>query len=368
MISGHATHHGTRRFADNSGINPYNFNEFCDLVLSNVGIGTYLGNPDAQTDNAVKDAVKQSILSGVNVVDTAINYRSQKAERSIGRALSELVQAGKISRDQIFLSSKNGYLTNDADVNLGLWEYVKEEYTQKGVLKEGDVTSGYHCMTRNFLSDQLERTLKNLDIECLDLLYLHNAVEGQIKDRTQEEFLANLESVFALYEEKRAQDKIRFYGMATWECFRVPDTDVQYLSLEDTVNMAKRVGGQDHGFRFIQLPFNLHYDQALLAKNQLLDSQKVSILEAATKLGIGVFTSVPFMQGRLLQPDAMPDFHNELLPSLRALQFIRSTPGVLAPLVGQKTAEHVGENLKIMNVPPIPHDEFVALVKKLTSG
>lgn len=368
MISGYATPNGTRKFADNSGVNPHNFNEFCDLVLSNVGIGTYLGNPDAQTDNAVKDAVKQSILSGVNVVDTAINYRSQKAERSIGRALSELIQAGQISRDQIFLSSKNGYLTNDADVSLGFWEYVKEEYTQKGVLKEGDVTSGYHCMTRNFLSDQLERTLKNLDIECLDLLYLHNAVEGQIKDRTREEFLASLESVFALYEERRSQGKIRFYGMATWECFRVPDTDVQYLSLEDTVNMAKRVGGQDHGFRFIQLPFNLHYDQALLAKNQLLDSQKVSILEAATKLDVGVFTSVPFMQGRLLQPGAMPDFHDELLPSLRALQFIRSTPGVLAPLVGQKTAEHVGENLKIMNVPPIPSDEFVALVKKLTSG
>ena len=368
MISGHATSVGTRKFADNSGVNSSNFNEFCDLALSNVGIGTYLGNADAQTDNAVKDAVKQSILSGINVVDTAINYRSQKAERSINRALSELIQADKISRDQIFLSSKNGYLTNDADVNLGFWEYVKEEYTQKGVIKEGDVTSGYHCMTRNFLSDQLERTLKNLDVECLDLLYLHNAVEGQIKDRTREEFLESLESVFALYEEKRAEGKIRFYGMATWECFRVPDTDVQYLSLEDTVNMAKRVGGQNHGFRFIQLPFNLHYDQALLARNQLLDSQKVSVLEAATKLGVGVFTSVPFMQGRLLQPGVMPDFHSELLPSLRALQFLRSTPGVLAPLVGQKTAEHVNENLKIMDIPPIPQDEFAALVKKLTSG
>ena len=368
MISGHATPQGTRKFATDSGVNQDNFKEFCDLVLSNVGIGTYLGNPDAQTDGAVKDAVKQSVMSGVNVVDTAINYRSQKAERSIKKALSELIQAGQLSRDQVFISSKNGYLTNDADVDLGFWEYIKEEYTQKGLLKEGDVTSGYHCMTRDFLSDQLERTLKNLDIECLDLLYLHNAVEGQIKDRTREEFLSNLESVFALYEEKRAQGKIRFYGMATWECFRVPSNNVQYLSLEDTVNMAKNVGGQDHGFRFIQLPFNLHYDQALLARNQSVDSQNISILEAAAKLGVGVFTSVPFMQGRLLQPGVMPDFYSELLPSLRALQFLRSAPGVLAPLVGQKTVEHVTENLKIMNIPPIPPDEFVTLVKKLTSG
>ena len=56
-----------------------------------------------------------------------------------------------ISRDEIFLSSKNGYVTNDADVNLGFWEYVKEEYSQKGVIKEGDVTSGYHCMRNNFV-------------------------------------------------------------------------------------------------------------------------------------------------------------------------------------------------------------------------
>ncbi len=97
-----------------------------------------------------------------------------------------------------------------------------------------------------------------------------------------------------------------------------------------------------------------------------LEKESVSVLEAATRLEIGVFTSVPFMQGRLLAPGAMPDF-NELKPSLRALQFIRSSPGVLAPLVGQKSSEHVSENLEIMKIPSIPEDEFLALVKKLTS-
>jgi predicted aldo/keto reductase-like oxidoreductase len=130
--------------------------------------------------------------------------------------------------------------------------------------------------------------------------------------------------------------------------------------------MAKSVGGENHGFRFIQLPFNMHYDQALLGKTQTIGTNSISILEAATLLGIGVFTSVPFMQGRLLAPGAMPEF-NELKPSSRALQFIRSSPGVLAPLVGQKTPEHVSENLEIMKIPPISEDEFLSLVKKLTS-
>ncbi|BDQ30852.1 aldo/keto reductase [Nitrosopumilus zosterae] len=366
MISGFATSDGTKKFAQSSGTNQDNFKNFANLTLSNVGIGTYLGNPDSRTDELVKNAVKQSILSGINVVDTAINYRAQKAERSVGKAISELIDEEKISRDQLFLSTKNGYVTNDADVKLGFWEYVKEEYSQKGVIKEGDVTSGYHCMTPTYLSDQLDRSLKNLNMDCIDLMYLHNAVEGQINDVSKEQFLENLKSVFELYEQKRDEGKIKFYGMATWECFRVPHDSPQYLSLEDTVNLAKKIGGEDNGFRFIQLPFNMHYDQALLGKNQLLKSKQVSILEAAASMGIGVFTSVPFMQGRLLTPGVMPEF-NELKPSLRALQFIRSSPGVLAPLVGQKSVEHVSENLEIMKIPPIPEDDFLALVKKLTS-
>ena len=366
MISGHATSEGTQKFAANSGVKEANFKKFENLLLSNVGIGTYLGDADAKTDELVTNAVKQSVLSGINVIDTAINYRSQKAERSVGKAISELIDDGKITRDQVFISSKNGYLTNDADVQLGFWEYVKDEYSQKGVIEEGDVTSGYHCMTVPYLSDQLDRSLKNLGIQCLDLMYLHNAVEGQIKDVPRERFLENLKSVFELYEQKRNEGKIKFYGMATWECFRVPPDNPQYLSLEDTVNLAKEVGGEDHGFRFIQLPYNMSYDQALLAKNQRLGNESVSVLESAVRLGIGVFTSVPFMQGRLLAPGVMPEF-DELKPSLRALQFIRSSPGVLAPLIGQKSEQHVLENLEILKIPSMSEAEFLELVKKLTS-
>ncbi len=365
MISGFATSEGTEKFADTSNANPLNFKKIHNLTLSNVGIGTYLGNSDEKTDEVVKNAVKQSVLSGVNVIDTAINYRAQKAERSVGRAITELIQEEKITRDQIFLCTKNGYLTNDADVKQEFWEYVKNEYSKKGIISEGDVSSGYHCMTLSYLSDQLERSLRNLSVNCIDLLYLHNAVEGQINDISKDQFLKNLKLVFELYEQKRTEGKIKFYGMATWECFRVSGESPQYLSLEETVNMAKEVGGQDHGFRFIQLPFNMHYDQALLKKTQLFDGVSISILEAASKLGIGVFTSVPFMQGRLLAPGAMPEF-NDMKPAHRALQFIRSSPGVLAPLVGQKSQEHVSENLEIMKIPPLTDDEFISLVKKLT--
>ncbi|MBM2852954.1 MAG: aldo/keto reductase, partial [Candidatus Nitrosotenuis sp.] len=204
------------------------------------------------------------------------------------------------------------------------------------------------------------------ELECIDLVYLHNAIEGQIQDISKEQFIKNLRDVIQLYEQKRKEGKIRYYGMATWECFRVPKEHPQYLSILDVLQIAKEIGGENHGFRFIQLPYNLYLDQALMLKNQQANGTDVSILEASQIYGISVFTSVPLMQGKLLSPGAVPDFI-DLKPSLKCLQFVRSTPGVLAPLVGQKTPIHVEENLEIMKIPPLKQDEFYSLLKKLTS-
>jgi len=367
MIPGCATAEGTARFASrHARIPAQNYKKTRGLTLSNVGIGTYLGDPDDATDVLVTGAVKRSVECGINVVDTAINYRAQKAERSVGRAISELVGEGKISREEIFVSTKNGYVTNDADVGLDFWPYVNREYVQKGVISEGDVSTGYHCMTVKYLEDQLERSLRNLGLECVDLMYLHNAVEGQIKDVSRGDLLDKLRSAFELYEQKRSEGKIKSYGMATWESFRVAKDDPRHFPLDEILGLARQAGGEEHGFRFIQLPFNMHYDQALLLRNHSLDGRDSSVLQAADAKNVGVFSSVPLMQGRLLQPGVMPEF-GDLPPGLRALQFIRSAPGIVAPLVGQKSPGHVQENLKIMGIPPLSGEEFSDLVKKLTS-
>lgn len=365
MISGFATPEGTEKFSHRFGSTNYKKNQ--NLTLSNVGMGTYLGNPDGQTDLLVIDAVKKSILGGINVIDTAINYRAQKAERSVGRAISELTSEGKITRDQVFVSTKNGYVTNDADVKEEFWNYVQREYAKRGIIGPDDISSGYHCMAVPYLEDQLERSLKNLGLECIDLMYLHNAAEGQLQDISKDQFMKKLADAFRFYEEARKKGKIRYYGMATWECFRAPKENPQYLSLYDIFELAKQVGGNDHGFRFIQLPYNMYYDQAYMLKNQQANGNDVSILDAAQTVGIGVFTSVPLMQGRLLAPGVLPSFGN-LKPSLQCLQFIRSTPGVLAPLIGHKNSAHVQENLEIMKISPMQKDEFENLVKKLVSA
>ena len=364
MITGYATPEGTKKFAERQAeISQQNYKNVHNLTLSNVGIGTYLGNPDDETDKLVEAAIKKSILGGINVIDSAINYRAQKAERSVGNAVLQLINDNEISREEIFVSTKNGYVTNDGDIKEDLMQYVIREYGKTEIVKEGDISPGYHCMALPYLNDQLERSLKNIGLECIDLMYLHNSVEGQIH-LPREQFLKNLKEVFDFYEKKRKEGKIRFYGMATWECFRTTPENPLFLQLAEVMDLAIQAGGNEHGFRFIQLPFNLMLDQAYITKNHNIDGKTVSVLEAAQKFNLGVFTSVPLMQGKLLTTNIIPEFGNSNA-SVRLLQFVRSTPGITAPLIGHKSESHVKENMDIMKIPPLSELEFNDLVKKM---
>ena len=368
MITGYATPEGTLNFSKKNQTTAKNhFRLFNGLTLSSIGIGTYLGNVDNTTDNLVKEAIKTSVLSGINVIDTAINYRSQKAERSVGKAISELLEGGKVKREELFISTKNGYVTNDGDINEEFWQYIHNTLVKPGIIKSNDISSGYHCMTIPYLEQQLNQSLKNLGLECVDLIYLHNAAEGQLQDISKDEFMKNLKNVFEFYETQRKNGSIRYYGMATWDCFRVPNEHPQHILLSDIIRLAKEIGGNEHGFRFIQLPYNMYLDQALILKNQIVNGSNASILETAINLGIGVFASVPLMQAKLLKPNTIPEFGNLQKPSHRALQFVRSTPGIIAPLVGQKNADHVNENLELVKIEPLSNIEFTELIKKLSS-
>lgn len=371
-LSGHATPEGTKKYAQHAaskGRPAGHFKSFDGLSLSSIGMGTYLGQPTKEDDLAVEGAVYQSIKSGaVNVIDTAINYRAMKSEKSIGRALLRLVKDGVISRDQVFLSTKNGYVTNDGDYpNVDVMEYIHRMYIQTEVMAADDVSSGYNVMNPAYLAKCIDKSLMNMHLSTIDLVYIHNAFESWNQDVSRQQFMEMLAKAFEVYEKYRAQNKIRYYGMATWTCFRVPPDSPEYLSLESSVKVAENVGGKDHGLRFIQLPYNLAYSEALFLKNQPVGAEKnLTVLEAAAKLNVGVFTSIPLFQGRLLQ-SKVPDYGGISDPVAKVVQIVRSSPSVIAPLIGQKKAEHVEQNLKVSSVPPLSTEEFQQAVKALTS-
>ena len=354
MSSRLATSEGTRRFrtrAEEDNISRDHFKEFQSLSISSLGIGTYLGEPDTGTDFKVTRAVELSIASrAINVIDSAINYRFQRAERSIGRALKNLFEDNIVRRDELVICTKNGYLSHDGELDIDFWEYIHRFLIKPGVISPDDISSQMHCMTLKFLEDQFERSLSNLGLNSIDVLYLHNPAESQIPDIGRIAFLERLRDVFELYESFRQDGKILYYGLATWDCFRVLPSHPLYLSIDDVFNIAGKVGGENHGFRFIQLPFNLLMNEAYFMKNQSLENELHSPLEVCKRLGIGVFTSVPLMQGQVLLQKP-PDITGLDSSALINLQLIRSTPGILAPVVGQKDPDHVKENLRLAGYP-----------------
>jgi aryl-alcohol dehydrogenase-like predicted oxidoreductase len=367
-IGGFATPEGTRKFMENAiknGIANSHFRSFQNLNFSSLGIGTYLGEITAEDDKDLENAIYQSVKSGaMNVIDTAINYRSMKSEKNIGNSIKRLIDDRIISRDQVFISTKNGYITNDGDYpTIDVLEYMQKMFISQGIIDSKDISSGYNVLNPNYIRKCIDKSLTNMQLDTIDLVYVHNAYESWFEDITRDQFGEMLRRVFEVYEEYRLENKIRYYGMATWTCFRLPRSEEGYLSLEGVLKIAENVAGKDHGFRFIQLPYNLAYREAYLLKNQSVGSDNnLTILEACNKLKIGVFTSVPLLQSKLIDAK-IPDYLGYKNQLLKIVQITRSTPNVIAPLIGQKKPNHVKQNVELAKVGPLNISEFSEAIK-----
>src|SRR3989475_10268059 len=107
-----ATKEGTTRYAQKFAGRAAegHFREAHRLVLSSLGIGTYLGQPDTKTDEGYAAAAVAAVESGINVIDAAINYKFQRSEGSIRASLQQLAAKG-FGREEIVLGTEGGDLT-----------------------------------------------------------------------------------------------------------------------------------------------------------------------------------------------------------------------------------------------------------------
>ncbi|MGA8144766.1 MAG: aldo/keto reductase [Candidatus Acidiferrales bacterium] len=363
-IAGLATAQGTLRYAARfqGRSAPGHFREVPGgMVLSSIGIGTYLGEPDEATDRAYTSAVVAAVEGGVNLIDSAINYRFQRSERSVGAALRELATKGFL-RDEVVLCTKAGFLTPDGEMPPDPNDYFAHEFLDRGVFRAEEIAAGCHCMSPKYLADQLERSLRNFGAASVDVFYLHNP-ETQLAEISAPEFQKRIREAFAFLESAAAGGKIGVYGMATWNAFREDPKSPGYLSLEAMAEIASDVGGPQHHFRFVQLPFNLAMPEALTRPNQTVAGKTMPMVQAARDLGINLVTSAALLQGQLIK-NLPPFIHSALnlkKESELALQFARSVPGLTTALVGMSRVEHVHANLALVGVEPASREQFLKL-------
>jgi aryl-alcohol dehydrogenase-like predicted oxidoreductase len=361
-----ATKPGTTRYAQKFAgrASEGHFRESQRLVLSSIGIGTYLGQPDTKTDEGYAAAIVAAVENGINVIDAAINYRFQRSERSIGAAIPQLAAKG-FEREEIIVCTKGGYLTPDDSMPADPNEYFFREYIQPGIFSAKDIAAGSHCMTPKFLKNQLGRSLKNLGVECIDVYYLHNP-ETQLAEIPKEEFLNRVREAFTFLESAVEAGEIQYYGMATWNGFRQDARARDAIQLGEIVQIAQEIAGGRHHFRFVQLPFNLGMTEALTLGNQSVRGRERTVMEAASELDVTLIASASLLQGQVAKN--LPGFVAEALglqnDAERALQFVRSSPGISTALVGMSRVEHVKANARLVSLPPANVDEFSKLFSR----
>ncbi|CAI2368819.1 unnamed protein product [Moneuplotes crassus] len=382
-LSGYATGAGTEKYMkrNRDEIPEENFKTpfDSDLKLSSLGIGTYIGAPDDETDFYMYNGIKTSVMSGgVNVIDTAINYRYQKSEKVIGSVLNTLVNKYGYTRDELFVASKGGFVPEDSEQGTP-GRVIVEELIREGHMDKSDVIQGnVHCIHPKFLENQLEQSLKNMNLETLDLYYLHNAYEMQGPHNTDNVVMDRLAAAFEFLESKVEEGKIKNYGLATWLCFRARNREEKiYLNLQKVVELAEKVCGKDNHFNYIQVPINVMIPEAFIEPWQDFNEKRgdetvatnKTLLAVCSMLNMNLVSSQPLFQGKLSNL-ALPNQMGVYNTASRHLQLIRSIPSagpgsspLVSTLVGMKNPRHVKYNLEVVKKPLMTREEWFDIIK-----
>ena len=153
--------------------------------VSNISLGTWsYGGAATSGDQAIgwadqddidsNKALLKAHRSGINHWDTADVYGDGRSEKIIGNMWND------IPRDEIFLATKVGW-------DMGPYEYW------------------YHP---SHMTTNMERSLKNLKTDCVDLMYLHHCNFGK-----SGEYFDDAMEVLLKFQE---DGKTKFIGLSDW--------------------------------------------------------------------------------------------------------------------------------------------------------
>ena len=347
----HATKEGTFRYLKKFVSYSKDFYRFNgDLFFPSLGIGTYKPEPYKEDNYIINfgEAIKTALQNGINFIDTAINYRYQMSEREIGEALSALFASGEIKRDEVIIASKAGFIPLDFPFPDNPYGWIKENVIDAGLASADEIVIDQHCMSPDYLRWSAQQSLANLGLETIDIFFLHNP-ETQLGYIDSDTLYDRIEEAFKVFEALRKEGTIVSYGIASWNGFLYEEDHAEYLSLSKVVEIARRVGGENHGFKYLQSPFNLAKHHAYSYNNQRCDDGLYyPLMHACAQYDISFLGSSPLLQknlfkrpfaskiATLMQTQTLSDVAS-------ALQFARSA-GAICSLFGAVTPSHVVDN------------------------
>jgi aryl-alcohol dehydrogenase-like predicted oxidoreductase len=279
VIEGRATPEGTRRGA--AGRPGYRRLGRTDLTVSLVGFGGYRTGRRSPEHRA---ALEAALAAGVNLIDTSSNYMLGDSERLIG----EVLASSNVPRDEIVVVSKIGYVQGP---NLDLAQ-ERERAGQPFPEMVKYMDGCWHCVSPEFLEDQLGRALDRLGLQTIDVLLLHNPEyflsdathhgDGHDLAATRAAFYDRLHRAFAYLDGAVADGRIGWYGVSSNSC-------VSPLDDPEATSVTRMVEASEGRMAVLQLPYNLFETGALLERN----TPEGTALEAAAAHDLGVLVNRP---------------------------------------------------------------------------
>lgn len=382
------------------------------LWLSSIGVGTYLGEATERGDELYAESIRLALKGGLNVVDTAIKYRKGRSERVVGQVLAELSAAGVITRREVFVSTKGGLISvPDGEEPK---QYIESAIVKRLGVSPDAITDDAHCIAPAFIQAQLEASLEQLGLSCIDCYFLHN-VETALARMPRGVFEKMLAEVFELLETAADAGRIQTFGLASWTGFRAWRDSWQFLDLEQIYAIACRVNSSPR-FAFVQVPLSIGMPASYQFANQTAAGALRSTIDAACALGLDVFTSGSVYGGKLTElynlfhlvhradgaaepqePSmltvSLPQGYASLVqlfqlllrvrdqhldpradvnqlsraagPYAKALDVVRSIPEVTTALVGGEDPRCVTENLELAAVPVCSPSRLAAFWQQL---
>ena len=373
LIPGAANSLASKKYAERfiaAGLPEGHYSDFLNtrIKLSSLGVGTFPGAPDEVTDLAVAAIVAQALQSGINVVDTGANYRYGRAGRAVGAGIAKALQAG-IQREEFFVLGKGGFLTFPEGKPDDLDRFFAQEVEGKGRGKKEDLAHGIHCLSPEYLLWQLDELRAQTGLATIDA-FLVDQPEVQIPLIGKEQVYRKLIDVFAALEGAVAEGKLRHYGISTFHACRVETDNPLFQSMTSLLGLAEKAAGEGkrHHLRIVELPFNALMPEAYTRFSQVTGQGNIaSTIQAAYQLKLTVMASHSLGKGLLGREEvpslqqAMPDLANA---AQRAMQFVRSTPGIAVTLVGMSNPMHLSDFLAVAQQEPLQRQQFLAMFEK----
>ena len=237
--------------------------------MTKIGFGGYRIIHRSEDHRA---AVKLAIANGVRLFDTSANYTDGESEILIGEEIKAY------PREEFLIVSKVGYIQGQ-----NLEVHAEKKFPE--VVDFGDDLK--HCLHPDFIEDQIQRSLKRLQVDYLDIYLLHNP-EYYLKSEgsDKQEYYRRIRCAFEKMEELVERGLIISYGISS-NTLVDPKQEHTATDLDVVLGSARDIQ-VDHHFKYIQFPFNILEMGAI---ERQYDGDH--LFERAAKLGLKTMINRP---------------------------------------------------------------------------